>query len=145
MQLLKNRICGGRPFEGLAVGIVMSDELIDALHELLDAGERSASDRLVSDQRKEALALIEPGAVGRDEVHVPAWPPGQPSLDLRMSVGGVVVHDAMDVELGWHSSFDLAQKRQELLMPMARLATGQHRAIEHIQRGKQRCGAMALV
>ena len=35
MQLLKNRICGGRPFERLAVGVVVSDELIDALHELL--------------------------------------------------------------------------------------------------------------
>ena len=39
MQLLKNRICGGRPFERLAVGVVVSDELIDALHELLDAGD----------------------------------------------------------------------------------------------------------
>src|SRR5213075_2050262 len=142
MQLRKKRICGGCPFERLAVGVVMRDELIDALHELLDAGERSAPDRLVGDQRKESLDLIQPGAVGRDEVHVPAWPVGQPRLDLRMTVGGVVVDDAMDVELGRHSSFDLAQKRQELLMPMARLATGQHRAIEYVQRGKQRCSAM---
>src|SRR5688572_9917661 len=129
MQLLKNRICRGRPFERLAVGVVVSDELIDALHELLDAGERSTANGLVSDQCKEALDLVQPGAVGRNEVHVPAWPGGQPSLNLRMTVGGVVVHDAMDVEFGRHSCLDLAQKRQELLMPMARLATGQHRAI----------------
>ncbi len=122
MQLLKNRICGGRPFERLAVGVVVSDELIDALHELLDAGERSAPDSLVGDQCEEALDLIQPGTVGRNEVHVPARPGGQPSLDLRVTVRGVVIHDAMDVELGRHSSLDLAQKRQELLMPMARLA-----------------------
>ena len=42
MQLLKNGICGGGPFERLAVGIVVSDELIDAPHELLDAVERAA-------------------------------------------------------------------------------------------------------
>ena len=42
MQLLKNGICGGGPFERLAVGIVVSDELIDALYELLEAGERAA-------------------------------------------------------------------------------------------------------
>src|SRR5437764_12412250 len=77
IQLLDDRFGGGSPLEGLAVGVVMSDELIDALHELLDAGERSAPDGLVGDQCKEALDLIEPGAVGRDEVHVPAWPTGQ--------------------------------------------------------------------
>ena len=42
MQLLKNGICGGGLFGRLAVGIVVSDELIDALHELLDAGARAA-------------------------------------------------------------------------------------------------------
>lgn len=72
MQLLKDRICGGGPSERLAVGVVVFDELIDALHKLLDAGERAATDGLVGDQGEEALDLIEPGAVGRREVHVPA-------------------------------------------------------------------------
>jgi hypothetical protein len=79
MQLFKNRICGGRPLERFAVGIVMSDELIDSLHELLDAGERSASDGLVGDQCKETLDLVQPGAVSRDEVHMPARPAGWPA------------------------------------------------------------------
>ena len=65
MQLLENRIGSGGPSEGLAPGVVGSHELIDALHELLNAGERAAADRLVGDQREEALDLIEPGAVGR--------------------------------------------------------------------------------
>ena len=51
MQLLKNRICGGRPFERLAVGVVVSDELIDALHELLDAGGRAAANGRVASMR----------------------------------------------------------------------------------------------
>ena len=97
MQLLNNRIgcCG--PLKRLAVGVVVGDELIDALNELLDAGERSAPDRFVGGQCKETLDLVQPGAVSRYEVHVPAWPVGQPGFDLRMTVGGVVVHNAMDV------------------------------------------------
>jgi hypothetical protein len=50
MQLLKNGIRGGGPLEGLAVRVVRRDEMIDALHQLLDAGERAATDRLVGDQ-----------------------------------------------------------------------------------------------
>lgn len=48
MQLFENRICGGGPLEGLAVDVVGCDELIDALHELFDAGERAAADHLAN-------------------------------------------------------------------------------------------------
>ena len=145
MQLFKDRIGGGSPLEGLAVLVVGRDEVVDALHELLDAGERAAANGLVSDHREEPLNLIEPGAVCGDEVHVPARARCKPGLDLRMAVRGVVVDDAMDVQLSRHSLVDLAKERQELLMAMARLARGQHSAVEHVQRRKQRRGAMALV
>ena len=107
MQLLEDRVSGGCPLERLAVGVVGGDELVDALHELLDAGERAAANGLVGDQRKKALDLGEPGAVGRDEVHVPARARCQPGLDLRVAVCGVVVGDAMDVEFGGHGRVDL--------------------------------------
>lgn len=76
MQLLKDRISGSSPFERLAVGVVCGDEVINALHELFDAGERSSPNGFVGDQCEESLDLIEPRAVSRDEVHVPAWPGG---------------------------------------------------------------------
>ncbi len=121
MQLLKNRICGGRPLERLTVGVVIVDELIDALNELLDAGERASADGLVGDQCKEALDLIQPRAVSRDEVHVPAWPTRQPGLDLRMIVGGVVVHDAVGAQFGGHRRVDLAQERGTLALIFPRV------------------------
>ena len=145
MQLLKNRIGGGSPSKRLALGVVVRDELVDALHELLDAGERTTADGLVGDQREEALDLVQPGTVGRNEMHVPTRPARQPSLDLRVTVGSVVVHDAVHVQLSRHSLVDLAQERQELLVPVAWFAAGQHRPVEHVQRRKQRCGAVALV
>ncbi len=78
-------------------------------------------------------------------MHVPARSLRQPCLDLRMAVGGVVVHDAMDIQPLGYGFVDLAQEGQKLLMPMAWLAGCQHRAVEHVQRGEQRGRAMALV
>jgi hypothetical protein len=49
MQLLKDRIGRGGPAKGLAVAVVVRDEVIDALHELPDAGERT---------RRMALSVI---------------------------------------------------------------------------------------
>ena len=60
MELLKNRVGSGGPAKRLGVGVVVRDELIDALHELLDAGERAATDGLVGDQGEEALDLVQP-------------------------------------------------------------------------------------
>ena len=126
MQFFKDGIGGGCPLEWLAVGVVRGDEVVDALHELFDAGEGPASNGLVGDQGEESLDLVQPRTVGRDEVHVPARSGGQPSLDLRVAMCGVVVADAMNVQLGWHGLVDLAQEGQEFLMPMARLARSQH-------------------
>ena len=38
--------------------------------------------------------------MGRCEVEVPTRPPGEPSRDFGVLMGGVVVDDEMDVELG---------------------------------------------
>lgn len=58
MQLFEDRICGGGPLERLAVRVVGGDEVIDALDKLLDAGEGSAANGLVGDQREESLDLV---------------------------------------------------------------------------------------
>ena len=42
MQRFRYRIYSSRPLEGLAAGIVVSEKLVDALDQLLCAGERSA-------------------------------------------------------------------------------------------------------
>lgn len=93
---------------------------------------------------QEAFALIEPGAAGWSEVHVPARASHQPRLDLRMAVGVVVVADAMELQLRRHGLVDLAQEGEEFLVPMVRLARRKHRTVEHVQRRGQRsfaCGA----
>jgi hypothetical protein len=61
---------------------VAEDEVIDPADEFADALGRTAADRLVGDQREEALDLIELGTVGRDEMQVPARSGRQPALTL---------------------------------------------------------------
>src|SRR5678816_902593 len=132
IQLVEYGISRGSPGEGLAVGVVRGDEVIDLVDQVFDRRERAASDRLVGDQAEEAFDLVEPGAVGGNEMHVPPGSGGQPGAYLRMGVRGVVVDDAVDVELGRYRLIDGAQERHELLMPMARLALGEHRAIKNL-------------
>jgi hypothetical protein len=56
MQPFKDGIGGGGPIEGLPVEVVRHDEVTNALHDLSDAGEGSAPNGFVSDQREESCA-----------------------------------------------------------------------------------------
>src|SRR5471032_2249807 len=102
MRFLKNGIRSRCPSKRLALLVVGVDEMIDAFNELLDARERATANGLVSDQCEETFHLIEPGAVGRREVHMPTRASRQPRLDLRVAMSGVVVDDAMDVQIRRH-------------------------------------------
>jgi hypothetical protein len=56
-----------------------------------------------------------------------------------------IVEDDVDVERGLDGRFDLAQKGDEVLRPMLDLASGDHLAGRHVERGEQIQGAMAHV
>ena len=49
-------------------------------------------------------------------------PPGEPRLDLGGFVGGIVVHDDMDIEAFWDLSIDLFEEVQELGRPVTLVA-----------------------
>ena len=55
-------------------------------------------------------------------MHVIMRPAGEPRLDLGRLVGGVVVHDDMDVEPVRDLSIDLFEEVQELGRPVAPVA-----------------------
>src|SRR5271156_5023660 len=66
-----------------------------------------------------------------------ARPTCQPRAHPRVLVSGVVVTNQMNLERGWHARLDMAQKRQELLVSMTRLALGEDTAIGDVEGGKQ--------
>src|SRR5437899_10129847 len=144
LDLPEDRIRGGGPEEGASVAIVVLHELIDLGHELREAGKGAAADGALRDERKPALNLIEPGRVGRREVEVVAGMPGEPAAYLGVLVGPVVVHDEVHVEVRRDLGVEVAQERQELLVPMARLALMEHGSRGHVQGGKERRRAVAL-
>jgi hypothetical protein len=55
-------------------------------------------------------------------MHMPARPFGEPVADQRRLVGGVIVHDEMDVEFARHCGLDLIQELAELGGAMATVA-----------------------
>ena len=55
-----------------------------------------------------------------------------------MLVGGVVVGDQMDRKPGRHIAVEVIKKGAKFLVPMARLALSDDRAVEHVERREQR-------
>ena len=81
----------------------------------------------------------------------PLSQPG-PHLSLRgraslygVFVSAVVVDNQVEVQVLGDGLLDLAQKAQELLVPVAGLALGDHLPCGHVQRREQGCGAVADV
>ncbi len=87
----KNRIAGGAGAERLRIGIVVGDKLVDVMHTLLDARERSATARLVSHQREESFDPIKPGPVDLHDVLVPPRPARQTGLDRAPAIAKKLV------------------------------------------------------
>jgi len=89
------------------------DEVVDFLDEVGSGNERAAADGALGDESEEAFDLVEPRGVAGREVNVPARTACEPGSDLGMLVGGVVVDDEVDVELGWHISFDVTEEARD--------------------------------
>ena len=62
----------------LAIGIVVGDEMIDTLNQLAHRAERATPYGAPGDQRKEAFDQVQPRAVRRHEMQMPARTRGQP-------------------------------------------------------------------
>ena len=69
----------------------------------------------------------------------------EPAPDLRVLVGGVVVEDHVDDLAGRHGGLDGVEEADELLMPVPAHVAPDHAAIEDVQRGEERGGAVTPV
>ena len=62
-----------------------------------------------------------------------------------MLVGRIVVEHGVDHLAGGHLALDVIEEADEFLMPVALHVPADHSTIQHIERGKQRGRAIALV
>ena len=101
--------------------------------------------RRLDELGEEALDGVEPGARGRREVEGEARMAVEPGAHLRVLVGGVVVEDDVDGLAGRHLGLDGVEEADELLMAVALHVAADDGAVEHVEGGEQRGGAVALV
>jgi hypothetical protein len=123
----------------------MGDVLIDGGDKFGHAGEHASAQPLGGDIAEEALNHIQPRRGGGREVHVEARMLDQPSLYGRMLVRGVVVRDQMERLVLGRFAIDLAQELQPLDLGVALLALTDDLPVQHVERGKQRARAIALI
>src|SRR5438105_9895182 len=100
--------------------------------------------RLVSLAKKPSTALS-PGGRGRRVVEHKARMPAEPGPRLGMFVRAVIVEDHVNDLADWDLDLDGIQEPDELLMPVTLHAASDHLAVEHVERGEQRGGAVPLV
>ena len=68
----------------------------------------------------------------------------QPLLDDRVLVRGIVVADQVQRPVLGRLAVDLAQEFEPLGVGVPLLALADDLSVQHVQRGEQRCGAVAL-
>ena len=109
-----------RPFERLRLLlVVVRDEVQDRRLEILEGIVDAAPEPAAGQLPEEDLDRVRPEAGGRLEVEGPAPAVRQPLRDGRVLVGGVVVHDGVNLPLGGRRLVDLLEERDELLVPVA--------------------------
>src|SRR5215831_1115227 len=85
------------------------------------------------DLGKQTFHQVQPTATGGSEVDVIARVARPPRSYLRHLVGSVVIHHQVDVKAAGQIRFDVLEKSQELLMPVAPVATADRYAAGPIQ------------
>ena len=98
------------PGEGLWLGVVLQQVVVDGGLQVVDAGVTAAPDALRGDFSKEPFDEVEPGRAGWREVQLEARVFLQPGLYLGRLVRGVVVEHQVHRARPRHGPVDAAQK-----------------------------------
>src|SRR4051812_26196420 len=134
---------GFAPGEGTGGLVVALDERIDVFPELSDASEACSLQGLAGEDREPALDLIEPGGVGRREMEVNVFVPGEPPVALGF-VGLEVVEDDMNLAPAM-ARHDAVHEIEELDAAPALVVARCNLAIGDVEGGEQGRGAVPHV
>src|SRR6516225_387077 len=135
------RLC---PDKGLGMGVVVLDIVVDGGGELGHTFEDTATNSLGADFSKPAFHKVEPRRRSGNKMEVKAGMPDKPGLDSWMLVGRIIIGDAV-IQLLRRCPINSFQEFEELLMTVPRHTLADNLAFQDIERGKQRCRAIALV
>jgi hypothetical protein len=141
----ENGFGSGGPCERFRILVSMLNPFVDCGFEFRDVVENTSPYTLSGDFGEEPLDEVEPGAGRPCEVQDEAFVSCQPALHSRCLVGGVVVEDQMQIEMGGGLAIDRLEEGQELVCPMAGQTFADDFAGRDVERGKERRGAVALI
>ena len=119
------------PFEGPGILVVPIDKRADVGFELPDGGMNTSPEPLSGELSEPALDLIDPRRRSRRDRRA------KPPPDLGSFVGGIIIHDDMDIEPFGDLSIDLFEEVLELSRPMTLVAFANDEPRGDIERGKQ--------
>ena len=88
----------------------MLDVAKDGIAQLRDAAKTVPPDSLLGDFSEETFHLIEPTAVGRDKVQMPARMLGNPEAHLWSFVRGVIIQHRVNRQTLRRGGFQLLEK-----------------------------------
>ena len=91
-------IGGFCPIEGPGVFVGGVDVFDDRLLQFLGRAVDAPAQLFFGQQRKKPFDLVQPGSAGRREMDMPVRPFGEPVADRLGLMGGVIVHDDVNVE-----------------------------------------------
>jgi len=116
----------------------MDREIVfDCRFQLPRAAVGPSADLFFSEGGKPSFDHIEPGSARGGEVHMEAWPLGQPGADGRRFVRAVIVQDQVNIQRFRDRVVDSIQELPKLDSPMPPMALPDHLPGFHIQGGKE--------
>ena len=111
----------------------------------LDAAEDAAAQAFLGDVAEPSFDQVQPRTAGRDEVNVEARMALEPTPDLGMFMGRIIVHDQMQVQSRGRLRRRSLQEPDPLLMTMPLHALTDDDSFGDVERGEQGGGAVSLV
>lgn len=135
----------GRPGERPGVAVVVCDESLNGGDEVGNALEDAPAEPLGRELPEPPLDEIQPRTAGRNKVHVEARVAGEPALDRGVCMGGVVVHDQVEVAVWRGLRVNQPEEPEPLLVPMLGQARADEVPRQELQGGEERGRAVPFV
>src|SRR5215831_15258113 len=135
-DLSQNQIGVGSPYERRRIFISLVQVGKHGFLQRSNAGMAAATNTALGEFGKQSFHQVQPTSAGWRVMRMVARMSRQPGSHLRHLVRAVVVHNQMYVQPGGKMVFDVIEKPQELLMPMAPVTVADGHSRGHVHRCK---------
>lgn len=145
LHFLKNVGCLSRPDERFGIVVVGVDVLSDGTGDIAHALKNPAPEAVNREIAEEAFDHVKPRGTCRCEMDMESRIPLEPSFDLFVLMGGIVVANDMDVLFLGNIAADQVEEANPFLVAVLFHTGADDLATERIHRGEQRGCSIAFV